>query len=125
MDLVNPEAGLSALMSYVRPGGWLYLTLNFDGSTQFLPPLTPDLDAQIIALYHQSMDERRFHGLPTAEVPPDGRCLSLAPCWDWTSLRLAHRIGWSRPGAGNTNPGKPISCVVFSTLLKIVWASKH
>jgi SAM-dependent methyltransferase len=65
MDLVNLEAGLSTLITYVRPGGWLYLTLNFDGLTQFLPHLTPDLDAQIIALYHQSMDERRFHGLPT------------------------------------------------------------
>ncbi len=79
MDLVNLEAGLSKLVSYVRSGGWLYLTLNFDGLTQFLPPLPPDLDAQIIALYHQSMDGRRFHGLPTGGSITGRTLLVLGP----------------------------------------------
>ncbi|MCX8024564.1 MAG: class I SAM-dependent methyltransferase [Thermanaerothrix sp.] len=79
MDLVNLEEGLSMLASYVRPGGWLYLTLNFDGLTQFLPPLNPNLDAQIITLYHQSMDERRFHGLPTGGSATGRALLILGP----------------------------------------------
>jgi len=65
LDLVNLEAGLTTLSTCVRSGGWLYLTLNFDGLSLFLPPLSQELDEQVIALYHQSMDERRLHGLPT------------------------------------------------------------
>lgn len=65
LDLVNLEAGLATLVNCVHPGGWLYLTLNFDGLSLFLPPLSWELDDQVIALYHQSMDERLLHGLPT------------------------------------------------------------
>lgn len=106
MDLVNPEAGLSALMSYVRPGGWLYLTLNFDGSTQFLPPLTPDLDAQIIALYHQSMDERRFHGLPTGGSATGRALLVLGPMLGLDLVAVGASDWVVSPRRGEYQPGE-------------------
>lgn len=106
MDLVNLEVGLSALISYVRPGGWLYLTLNFDGLTQFLPPLTPDLDAQIIALYHQSMDERCFHGLPTGGSATGQALLVLGPMLGLDLIAVGASDWVVSPRRGEYQPGE-------------------
>ncbi|MCG6536524.1 MAG: class I SAM-dependent methyltransferase, partial [Syntrophales bacterium LBB04] len=57
LDLVDLESGLRRLVSAIRPGGLLYLTLNFDGATIFEPPVDPFLDAEIERLYHASMDD--------------------------------------------------------------------
>lgn len=58
LDLLPLPAALSPLLSLLRPGGWFYFTLNFDGITAFEPLFDPTLDAHIEALYHRSMDER-------------------------------------------------------------------
>jgi len=65
LDLVDLDTVLPCLFSLLKPGGFFYFTLNFDGTTTFLPLLDPDLDALIEALYHQSMDERRKDGKPS------------------------------------------------------------
>ena len=52
-------------MSRLAPGGLFYFTLNFDGVTTFEPPIDPDLDALIEALYHHTMDTRRSRGRPS------------------------------------------------------------
>jgi SAM-dependent methyltransferase len=58
MDLVDVPARLPALFDLLRPGGLFYFTLVFDGATLFQPEIDPTLDAQIEALYHQTMDQR-------------------------------------------------------------------
>lgn len=66
LDLVDLSRTLKLLFSLLRPGGLLYATLNFDGSTILEPLIDPQIDAQIITLYHRTMDER------TADSHPSG-----------------------------------------------------
>ena len=62
LDLVDLESALPRLFGLLKPVGWFYFTLNFDGATLFLPPLDQDLDALIERLYHSTMDNRRIDG---------------------------------------------------------------
>jgi SAM-dependent methyltransferase len=55
LDLTDIEETVAQLASVVRPGGLLYLTINYDGLTSFLPELDPALDAQIARLYNADM----------------------------------------------------------------------
>lgn len=57
-DLVDIPLTLRKARGLLRPGSLLYLTINFDGLTAFEPVFDAELDAKIIDLYHQSMDER-------------------------------------------------------------------
>jgi SAM-dependent methyltransferase len=59
LDLVDLDMGLPRLFSLLRPGGWYYFTLNFDGETILHPPVDPEFEDQVVKLYHQSMDERQ------------------------------------------------------------------
>ena len=47
------------------PAGSSTFSLNFDGATILEPPIDPDLDALIEALYHRTMDTRRCRGRPS------------------------------------------------------------
>jgi SAM-dependent methyltransferase len=65
LDLIDLDAALPPLLSRLGPGGLFYFTLNFDGATILEPPIDPDLDALIEALYHRTMDTRRNQGRPS------------------------------------------------------------
>ncbi len=65
LDLIDLAAALPRLLSRLAPGGLFYFTLNFDGATILEPPIDPDLDALIEALYHRTMDTRRSRGRPS------------------------------------------------------------
>jgi SAM-dependent methyltransferase len=65
LDLIDLAATLPRLVSRLAPGGLFYFSLNFDGATIFDPPIDPDLDALIEALYHRTMDTRRSRGRPS------------------------------------------------------------
>lgn len=65
MDLVDLSRTLPGLVSLMRPGGLLCLTLNFDGLTLLEPPVDPAFDGEILALYHRSMDGRVIAGQPS------------------------------------------------------------
>ncbi len=58
LDLVELDTGLPRLLSLLRPGGWYYFTLIFDGVTIWQPPVDPLFEEQLVLMYHQSMDER-------------------------------------------------------------------
>jgi SAM-dependent methyltransferase len=64
LDLIDLPTALPRLLSRLVPGGLFYFTLNFDGATILEPPIDPDLDALIEALYHRTMDTRRDRGRP-------------------------------------------------------------
>jgi SAM-dependent methyltransferase len=62
LDLVNLEEVIPQFSELIRLGGFLYLTLNYDGETILLPIVDSHLDKLIIDLYHRSMDERTKNG---------------------------------------------------------------
>jgi SAM-dependent methyltransferase len=65
LDLIDLATALPRILSRLVPGGIFYFTLNFDGATILEPPIDPDLDALIEALYHRTMDTRRDRGRPS------------------------------------------------------------
>jgi SAM-dependent methyltransferase len=65
LDLIDLAAVLPRLLSRLAPGGLFYFSLNFDGATILEPPIDPDLDALIEALYHRTMDRRLCRGRPS------------------------------------------------------------
>lgn len=65
LDLLNIPAAITAFSRLLKPAGYAWFTITFDGLTTFLPTIDPALDAQIQRLYHQNMDSRLLHGLPT------------------------------------------------------------
>ena len=65
LDLIDLPTALPRLLSRLASGGLFYFSLNFDGATIFEPPIDPDLDALIEALYHRTMDTRRCRGRPS------------------------------------------------------------
>jgi SAM-dependent methyltransferase len=65
LDLVDLPSTLPLLLSHLAPGGLFYFSLNFDGATILEPPIDPELDALIEALYHRTMDTRRSRGGPS------------------------------------------------------------
>lgn len=67
LDLVDIPAALNRLMPRLRPGGIFYFTLVFDGLTILEPEVDPELDAEIMRLYHDSMDERTVAGQPSGD----------------------------------------------------------
>jgi SAM-dependent methyltransferase len=67
LDLVDVTQALPRLLALLRPGGLCYFTINFDGATILEPAIDPAFDAQIEALYHQTMDERITNGRPSGD----------------------------------------------------------
>lgn len=67
LDLVDTNRLLPGLLSLLRPGGLLYLTMNFDGLTILEPPVDPALDQTIVDLYHGTMDNRVIDGRPSGD----------------------------------------------------------
>lgn len=62
LDLVDIPGVLPLLRALVEPGGLFYFSINFDGLTIFEPGIDPAWDAQILRLYHHSMDTRLSGG---------------------------------------------------------------
>jgi hypothetical protein len=60
LDLLDIPATLPSLLGLLHPGGLLYCSMIFDGATILQPEIDPEVDAQIEALYHQTMDQRRI-----------------------------------------------------------------
>ena len=65
MDLVNINDVLTGFEQLVKPGGLLYLSLNYDGLTLFLPSFDPDFEHHLLERYHDSMDQRIIGGRPS------------------------------------------------------------
>lgn len=79
LDLLPLERDLPRIAAGLRSGGCAYLTLNFDGVTAFEPVSDADLEAEIIAAYHSSMDERGGPGTCERHSLTGRRLLSLLP----------------------------------------------
>jgi len=75
LDLVDLAEALPRLLALLAPGGIFYFSLNFDGATILEPPIDPDLDRRIEALYHHTMDRRRCRGKPAGSSVTGRRLL--------------------------------------------------
>ena len=62
LDLIDVPATLPLLFSLLKPRGFFYFTIVFDGATILQPGSDPALGAQIERLYHQTMDQRVIRG---------------------------------------------------------------
>ncbi|MCP4138982.1 MAG: class I SAM-dependent methyltransferase [Chloroflexi bacterium] len=60
LDLVDIPATLPRIFALLKAQGHFYFTINFDGETIFEPAVVHD--EEIIARYHQTMDERIIDG---------------------------------------------------------------
>lgn len=65
LDLVDIPATLPKLIDLLHPQSHVYFTVNFDGESIF-EPAAPH-DDEIIARYHQTMDERVIAGKPSGD----------------------------------------------------------
>lgn len=77
LDLVHLPWVLPRLWRLLRPRGWAYFTLNYDGWTAFLPQRPELKETRLLERYHASMDQRRHRGMP-AGTAATGRAL-----WHW------------------------------------------
>jgi SAM-dependent methyltransferase len=77
LDLLDLSTTLPSLLALLRPGGLCYFTLAFDGATILQPEIDAGLDAQIEALYHQTMDRRRSGGRPAGDSRTGRRLFGL------------------------------------------------
>lgn len=65
LDLVELHRVLPAMLALAADHGLFWFPINFDGDTIFEPG--HPLDAQVIAAYHRTMDERVRYGRPAGE----------------------------------------------------------
>lgn len=79
LDLVDLATALAALTELLRDSALMYLTVNFDGTTLFLPEIDPALDGAIETLYHKTMDERRRGGVPSGDSHTGRRLFQALP----------------------------------------------
>jgi SAM-dependent methyltransferase len=77
LDLVDVRALLPLVWRRVGPGRPFWFSINFDGETIFLPEL--DADADLLRLYHHTMDERVRYGRRAGESKTGRRLLQVLP----------------------------------------------
>jgi len=65
LDVVNSESVISSTMAHLSANGLLWLTINFDGDTIFVPDHPHD--GPITGAYHESMDRRMRDGLSSGD----------------------------------------------------------
>jgi SAM-dependent methyltransferase len=91
LDLVDVRALLPLLWRRLAPGAPFWFSINFDGETIFVPELAAD--AEILARYHRTMDERVRDGRAAGEsragrrllqrIPESGARITAAGGSDW------------------------------------------
>lgn len=91
LDLMDLRPALRRIWQALGAEGLFWFTVNFDGETIFLPEAT--LDAQVMTLYHRTMDERVRDGQPCGDsrtgrhllqaIPETGGALLGAGSSDW------------------------------------------
>jgi 2-polyprenyl-3-methyl-5-hydroxy-6-metoxy-1,4-benzoquinol methylase len=104
LDLVDVPRILPLLTQVTRPGGLLYMTINFDGATILQPEIDRAFDDAVEAAYHHTMDTRMTAGHPSgdsrtgrhlfAHLAHAGIRLLAAGSSDW----VVHAIDGRYPG---------------------------
>jgi hypothetical protein len=77
LDLLHVPTLLEAVLARVFSGALLWFTINFDGESALLPELP--LDAEVMRLYHRSMDVRVRDGRPAGDSRTGRHLLEQLP----------------------------------------------
>lgn len=75
LDLMDLRPALESIWRALKPRGLFWFSINFDGETLLLPE--HELDAEIMRLYHRTMDQRVRHGRPAGDSKTGRRLLTL------------------------------------------------
>jgi SAM-dependent methyltransferase len=67
LDLLDLKSAVPQLLSALRPGGLFYFPINYDGLSSFEPLVDAEFEAQVLAAYHRTMDERLVNGQPSGD----------------------------------------------------------
>lgn len=79
LDLVDLSRTLPALARLLKPYGYGYFTINFDGATILQPAIEGQLDTQIEKLYHETMDTRIVNGFLSGDSKTGRHLFSALP----------------------------------------------
>lgn len=67
LDLLPARKMIRRMSRWLKPGGMLYSTLNYDGGTWLFPAYRDEsLEEKILKIYDDSMEQRTMWGLPIA-----------------------------------------------------------
>lgn len=99
LDLVDLERCLPLIWRVLGPGRPFWFSINFDGDTIFVPE--HPLDAQVLELYHRSMDQRVRDGQPAGHSRTGRRLLQLIPASGATLVAAGSSdwVVWPTAGA--------------------------
>jgi hypothetical protein len=114
LDIVPVHETLRMISTVLKPRGILYLPFNYDGLTLFHPVVDQKLDDEIVALYNQSMDERRVNGLATGGSLTGRKLLDWLPAAGYEIL-VAGSSDWCLfPVNGNYrgDEGYFLECII-------------
>jgi len=92
LDLVDIAEVVPRFCRSIKPGGLVYLTLNYDGETILLPAVDRTFDERIMQLYNQSMDERTTNGKTAGDSKTVFVCFDSAFNTIFSGLNL-HAFG--------------------------------
>lgn len=67
LDILDAKQATVQALSLLRDGGYFYFPIHFDGNTIFTPEIDSELDREIEALYHRTMDERLVNGVRSGD----------------------------------------------------------
>jgi SAM-dependent methyltransferase len=100
LDLLDVNRLLPGLFSLLRPEGFFYFTINFDGLTVLEPVIDPVFDRQVLELYHRTMDERVIAGRPSGHSRTGRHLLSAIPAAGGVILAAGSSDWIVLPGTG-------------------------
>lgn len=87
MDLVPPARILAHVAAWLAPGGLLYATCNYDAGTTLFPAHSdPALEAELLACYDRSMENRRWQGEATGGAYSGRRLHGALAAGGWRIL---------------------------------------
>ncbi|HRO58152.1 MAG TPA: class I SAM-dependent methyltransferase [Burkholderiaceae bacterium] len=80
LDIVPLPRTLRCFAAWLRPGGYLYATLAYDGDTSLLPAFEDSaFEDALLAHYDDTMEHRRVDGLPTGGARCGRRLYRMLP----------------------------------------------
>jgi SAM-dependent methyltransferase len=86
LDLLDLKTALPRLFATLKPGGYFYFTINYDGETIFEPVMDAAWEEQVMTLYNRSMDQRIINGQPSGDSRTGRRLFREIPAAKGTIL---------------------------------------
>lgn len=114
LDLVNLPEVIPQLLGLLRPDGLIYATINFDGVSTLLPQTDNQLDQQIEALYHETMDKRITDGRPAGDSRSGSQLIQLLHGLDANLLAVGSSdwVVHATDGVYQDNEAYFLQCIV-------------